>query len=294
MTNMKIPNKHVPVMLQEVLEEFEKINSEDSVTAIDCTLGQAGHSIEIFKKLRKGVLLSIDTNLDSIEWVSGKYEMQGNKLIEADKFWELIHANFSDLDKILEEHSHPKFDFLLADLGFSNYQMQKNLGISYSMESQNLDMRYDKIGLKASDFINSASSEEMSKILSDYGQIEFETAKRISLEIIRKRKLQQIQSVKDLNYIIKKFGEGLKVKIYQAIRSFINQEPERLRKLLRNIKSKQSVNGVSLIISFNQMEEKIINDELGDHLIKEPNINELITNTQSRSAKLHIYKQKIN
>lgn len=295
MKRNQVPIKHKPVLLQEVISEFEKlIPSASELVAIDCTVGQAGHSIEIFKKLEKGVLLSIDKYKKTIEWVSSEYKFRDNELIDGQKKWKLINNDFALLDEILDENGLSYFDFLLADLGFSNFQIRENLGISYSNLSQKLDMRYGDQGLKASEFLNNTGLYELQKILTLYSQIEEGLSERIAKSIINARKNRPYEYVGDLVSAIKGFGHTNKIKVFQALRSYINQEPEKLKKLLEIIKSKQSINGTSLIISFNKLEERIIDEVWGEHEVKEPNITEMIINTQSRSAKLHIYKQKFN
>ncbi len=280
-------------MLGDVLGEFEKVSDRlSSVVAIDCTLGQAGHSIEIFKELKRGVLLSIDKSKSTIDWVSRYYGFVDNKLLEDNKEWEIINADFANLNEILDNRGLQHFDFLLADLGFSNLQLQQNLGISYSNKSQKLDMRYGDEGIDAATFLNTVTEKDLERILVEYTQMRTSLVSYVVRAMITFRQKRKFIYVKDLLDAISKFSDKVKIKVFHAIRVHINQEIPKLLKLLEVIKSMQSEHGVSLIISFNSLEEQIISRCLGVHEIREPNITEIISNVQARSAKLHIYKKQ--
>ncbi len=287
--------RHIPVMLGDVLDEFEKVSSRlSNLVAIDCTLGQAGHSIEIFKKLKRGVLLSIDKSKSSIDWVSRHYCLEGNKLVQDNKEWEIICDDFANLHEILESRGLRYFDFLIADLGFSNLQLRENIGISYSNQSQKLDMRYGDEGTDASTFLNNVKKSDLEQILVNCVQMQKSLVGPVAQAIVTFRQKRKFVYVKDLVDAIGKFGDRVKIKVFQAIRVHINQEIPKLYRLLEVIKQRQSKQGLSLIISFNSLEEQIISSCLGVHEIREPNIAEIISNVQARSAKLHIYKKQIS
>lgn len=293
---MKQSNKHIPVLLEEVIREFKQIN-KNTIVAIDCTLGQGGHSYEIYKLLDRGVLISIDLNKNSIEWTAKfyglEYQEKDSAFVKYDgvKKWNIINDDFSNLGKILIEKNLETFDFLIADLGFSNFELKENLGISYAESNQELNMNYSSTGIKAKDALNGYDSDALSAIFEKYFQKSHDIDRIINkIKTFRGRKTFEKNS--DLNACLSRFPDSFKIKVYQALRSYVNQEESKLSELCKIIISSLSQEGIALIISFNEMEEEIINKTLGKHQIVEPNIKEIIDNPQSRSAKLHIYKKQ--
>jgi 16S rRNA (cytosine1402-N4)-methyltransferase len=289
--------KHVPVLLDGVMQEFESLSSR-TVVVLDCTLGQAGHSVEIFKKITKGLLISVDLSLESIEWVASNYDFEvddAGYLVkdEGEKKWVILQSDFADIDNLLEEFNVSGFDYILADLGFSNFQLTLNLGISYSHLRQRLDMRYlIEEGVSAAEVLNTFDAPEIEKILFELGQID--NPKVIVHEIINKRKSYKFERVEDVLKILNKskFPQNYKTKFFQALRSFVNSENARLESLLEKMPELLTEQGKCAIITFNSVEENLIRKHLTDVEVKEPNITEIIKNPQSRSAKLYIYKKK--
>jgi 16S rRNA (cytosine1402-N4)-methyltransferase len=299
-------NKHVPVLLQETLNEFKTLTKNTRpLYAIDCTLGQAGHSREIFSKLEKGVLISIDLDITSISWVVTAYNL--NRVDETkdiyectkdQKLWRVIRSDFADIPKIQEENEIPLFDFILADLGFSNFQLDKNLGISFDRPFQDLDMRYDmdlNHRVNAAYVLNTFERKDLERIFLEYGQIE--DPQMLVTEIVSNRKNSPFKKVGDFVRILQKskFPKNFKVKAFQALRVYVNHEYDRLERFLDQLPSLLSPDGKALIISFNSKEEEIIAEksfESMDIVTKAPNITEIISNPQSRSAKLHILTKK--
>lgn len=316
-------NKHVPVLLEPVLKEFDaSIEKKDFIVAIDCTLGQAGHSYEIFKKISKGVLISIDLDRETIEWVhnflSETYNLKFSDISDESLFgykfenenlaWYLVQSDFSDFDSVLSKIGIANANFILADLGFSNYQLQLNRGISFDRPGQRLDMRYESVQnlkltnpnvqqdldvstLSAAEILNTFNKEQLSRIFIELGQIEFPN--KLVGDIIAARKIKTFEYVRDILYILNKpkYPKSIKYKFFQALRSFVNNENERLLKLIETSKQKLSEDGKLLVITFNSIEEGIIKQNATNVQEIEPEITELIKNNQSRSAKLYIYKK---
>lgn len=289
---MKASTVHVPVMLNQVLEEFKTLKKLNKpIVVIDSTLGQAGHSYPIFKLMQTGVLISLDLSKEALLWVEKSYNFSNGILEEEGKKWFLFNDNFTNLDEYLNELGFDKFDFLVADLGFCNMQLHLNLGISHKSLYQKLDMRYGNSNVTASKVLNSYSIKDLTNIFCEFGQIEKNTAAEIASQILKTRFFKTFVRVKDLNQLLNKWGNGIKVKVYQALRSFVNNEPQNLRKLLDFVKRRMDSEGIALIITFNPLEENILQEVWGEHIIIEPNIFEIIDNVQARTAKLHIYKK---
>lgn len=309
--------KHTPVLLDEVITLFSTISDLDEVFALDCTLGQAGHSIELFKRMKQGVLISIDLDSKTIEWVVNHlseefiveskekairqevttyFELHAKNDESKSKKWIIIQFDFSRIQELLTLFDLPYFHFILADLGFSNYQLTQNKGISFDRPNQRLDMRYDQTlslqsSLNASEVLNTFDENKLAHIFSDLGQID--DAKKLAHDIVQTRNEYPFEKVSDVLRILNKpkYPKGNKYKFFQALRSFVNSENERLLQLLENSQNILSEEGMCCVITFNSIEESIIINKWDKVEVVEPNITELIKNRQSRSAKLYIYKK---
>ena len=153
--------EHTPVLLHECIEGLNII--PDGIY-VDGTLGRAGHSLEIVKNLAGGRLLAIDRDeeaLDKAEKILSDYKDRTT----------LIHGNFKDIEKILNEEGVEKVDGMLFDFGVSSPQLDNALrGFSY-MHDAKLDMRMDKQEeLTASDVINNWNEEDLRGLFYKYGE----------------------------------------------------------------------------------------------------------------------------
>ena len=147
-----------------------------------------------------------------------------------------------------------------------------------------------KVDSSASDILNNFSAQELAMILGKYGDVQ--DAKNVARVLVNSRENKLFERVSDLTFALRKFPDSIKTKVFQALRSFVNKEEERLETLTKKIKELLSDSGTAVIIAFNHREEEIIKTNLNDLSVKEPNITEIIQNPQSRSAKLYIYKTK--
>ena len=154
---------HISVLLEECLDA---LNIRPGGTYLDCTLGGAGHSSEIFKRLSGGRHFGIDRDADAIAAANAR--MQG---INPNARFTAIRGNFHDARSLLAEQGVEKIDGILADLGVSSHQLDvRERGFSYHDEAP-LDMRMDQSQpLSAREIVNSWSEDEINRILRDYGE----------------------------------------------------------------------------------------------------------------------------
>ena len=213
--------KHIPIMLNEVLEG---LNIKPDGIYVDGTLGGAGHSSEIIKRLSdKGRLIGIDQDMDAIKASSERLQSYENAII--------IHSNYVNMRNVLLERDIKKVDGILLDLGVSSYQFDNTeRGFSYR-EDAPLDMRMDRDqSYTAQDIVNDYSESELRRIISDYGEEKF--AGRIASNIVRSREVKRIETTFELNDIIKdsipaaarRHGGNPSKKTYQALRIELNKE----------------------------------------------------------------------
>ena len=183
---------HKSVLLQEAIDSLSL--KEDDV-AVDMTLGFAGHSSEILKRIKKGYLFAFDQDSEVFTYSRNRLNAIGNN-------FELIHANFSEAKEELLKRNITKVDAILYDLGVSSYQLDnKERGFSYNNDAV-LDMRMNKDNqLTAKIVVNTYSEQDLTRIFKLYGESKF--AKNIARNIVNKRKEKEINTTLELVSIIK-------------------------------------------------------------------------------------------
>lgn len=307
--------KHIPIMLNEVLEGLDI--KPDGIY-VDGTLGGAGHSSEIIKRLSdKGRLIGIDQDMDAIKASSERLQSYENAII--------IHSNYVNMRNVLLERDIKKVDGILLDLGVSSYQFDNTeRGFSYR-EDAPLDMRMDRDqSYTAQDIVNDYSESELRRIISDYGEEKF--AGRIASNIVRRREVKRIETTFELNDIIKdsipaaarRHGGNPSKKTYQALRIELNKELMVLEDSLEEMIEMLNPGGRLCIITFHSLEDRIVKSAFrtaenpcicppefpvctcgrvskGRVVNRKPitaSEDELTENPRSSSAKLRIFEKK--
>ena len=305
--------KHYPVMLQECIEGL-KIKKDGIY--VDGTLGGAGHSKEIAKRLStKGKLIGIDRDEEALEAAKENLQEFQNVIY--------IHDNHDNIQEILENLKVQKVDGILLDLGVSSYQLdEKNRGFSYLGENE-LDMRMDKTQeLNAKIVINTYPEERLANLIYEYGEERF--SRQIAKNICEQRKQKEITTTKELVEIIEKSipkskqKEGHPAKrTFQAIRIEVNNEIKPLYQTVKNCIDCLNPEGRICIITFHSLEDRAVKNayieasgkctcpsdlpycvcgakKLGKIITKKPIIateKEREENSRSQSAKLRIFEK---
>jgi 16S rRNA (cytosine1402-N4)-methyltransferase len=243
---------HFSVLLHEAVDA---LNVRSSGTYLDGTFGRGGHSKEILKKLGKGGrLIAVDKDADAV--------LSANSL-PAENF-HIVHGSFADITRILSGYQIAEIDGVLLDLGVSSPQLNDaSRGFSF-MSDGPLDMRMDVTqGMSAANWLNGASTDEITQVLKDYGEERF--AKNIARKIVKERQTCELVSTRQLVDIvtdaIPKRYQVLKnpaTRTFQAIRIFINRELEDLEQFLQDVISRLSVGGRIVVISFHSLEDRIV------------------------------------
>lgn len=302
---------HVPVLLHECLDALAL--RPDGVY-VDGTLGRAGHSLEIAKRLTTGRLIGIDRDETAITAAEERLADYMDRVT-------LVHSNFDRVGEILDELGLDGADGMLFDLGVSSSQLDEaERGFSY-MQDAPLDMRMDRgAPLTARDVINDWSYEELRRILYEYGEERY--APVIAKHICRAREQAPIERTGELVEIIKSAmpPQALREKQHPAKRSFqalriaVNGELDALPPMLEAAVSHLHTGGRLAVISFHSLEDRIIKKTMQDMATgctcppnfpvcvcgKKPRIRlvsrkpivageaELERNPRSRSAKLRV------
>ncbi len=246
--------KHTPVLLNEVISG---LNIKPAGVYVDCTIGGAGHSNEICKRLKSGKLIGFDKDIDAVK-------VAGERLKNFD-FVEIFHNDYKNAPELLKENKYNELDGILIDLGISSYQIDTaERGFSFLHEGK-LDMRMDKTQEKDAYYvINNYTREELIDILYKYG--EEPNAKRIVDKIVEARKDKPIETTTQLKEIIESaFPKkllysrgGVSKQTFQAIRIEVNGELDGLENCLTQLIKFLKPGGRMAVISFHSLEDRIV------------------------------------
>ena len=253
--------EHVPVLLDEILENLKKFKITNGVI-VDATFGLGGYSNAILE----------NTNCDVFGFDRDpEVKKYANKLREKYKNrFTFFQKKFSDIDEILskQNHSKKKIKGMIFDLGVSNLQLtKKSRGFSFKLDGP-LDMRMSKEGIKALHVINNYSAEKLANIFYNFGDEVF--SRRIAHNIVKSREIIPITSTLELADIIRKAIPGKKKKIdkatksFQAIRMFINDEITELNKGLIASEKFLTYGGILCVVSFHSKEDRIVKNFLNE------------------------------
>lgn len=303
---------HTPVLLNECIQGL-KINPKGIY--VDGTMGGAGHSTEIVKKLNStGILIGIDRDTDAL-----KVAKERLKEFENVRF---VHDNHDNIRNILENLEIEKVDGILLDLGVSSYQLdERNRGFSYMGEAK-LDMRMDRTQeLDAKTVVNKYSEEKLADLIYEYGEERF--SRQIAKKICEIRKEKEIETTLELVKIIESVvprrpNEGHPAKrTFQAIRIEVNNELKPLYQTTMDCIKCLKPNGRLCIITFHSLEDKMVKKAMvdaagkctcppglpycvcgaksfGKVITKKPILpseQEMNSNARSKSAKLRIFER---
>lgn len=304
---------HISVLLKE---SIDSLNIKENGIYVDCTLGYAGHSSEILKRIKSGHLFAFDQDQEAIN-------ASNKKLATISNNYTIIKSNFVNLKEKLAELNINEVDGILFDLGVSSPQLDEDYrGFSYHNDAR-LDMRMDRDNnFSAWDIVNTYSEKELARIIFQYGEEKF--ANSIARNIVKDREIKTIDTTFELVEIIKKsMPEKAKRdkhparKTFQALRIETNHELEILESSMRDAANMLKVGGVLSVITFHSLEDRIVKNvfrelteiddlvkglpnipeeylpdyELVNHKAIIPSNEELELNNRSRSSKLRVIKR---
>ncbi|WP_405312179.1 16S rRNA (cytosine(1402)-N(4))-methyltransferase RsmH [Metamycoplasma faucium] len=278
--------KHIPVLLDEVIE---KLQIKENGIYVDLTLGRAGHSKEILKKLTTGKLICLDKDIEAIN--------QSNEILKKiNSNYVLIKSDFRFLSDVLKKINIEKVDGIIADLGVSSPQLDNvNRGFSYSQNSD-LDMRMDiDQSLTAKYILNNYSFETLNKLLIDNADVKF--SQRIAKEIIKNRPFNESFELVDLlkNILPAKLlkQKNPAKQVFQALRIAVNDELNAINDLLKQIPNLLNKNGKFLAISFHSKEDYLIKKFYQNLTYRNPKLDKLpIQEERSWSQKIIFPSEK--
>ena len=308
--------KHYSVLLEEAVEG---LNIKEDGIYVDCTLGGAGHSLEILKKLTTGKLYAFDQDNVALENAKIKLSEYADKVV-------FIKSNFENLKEKLAEQNVYEVDGVLYDLGVSSPQLDTpERGFSYNYDTR-LDMRMDTdTSISAYEVVNEYSYHDLVRIFYRYGEEKF--SKQIARNIEKKRELAPIETTFQLVDIIKESIPAAKrrtgghpaKRVFQAIRIAVNNELSVFENSLEQAIDIVKVGGRISVITFHSLEDRICKQIFNSYAKNKdipknlpvlpeeslsklklitrkpicPSDKELEENNRSRSAKLRVAEVQI-
>lgn len=248
--------EHIPVLFEETME---LLNVKPGGIYIDGTLGGAGHSMEIAKRMMPdGILIGIDQDENAVRAASERLQAYGSQV-------RIVHDNFKNIKAISRELGLKGVDGILLDIGVSSHQLdEEERGFSY-MHDGPLDMRMDRSGgCTAEEIINSAAEQELTRIIREYGEEKW--AVRIAKFIVDERKKVRITTTLQLVEIIKKAipaaarreGGHPAKRTFQALRIAVNDELNVLERTITDAVEILNPGGRLAIITFHSLEDRIV------------------------------------
>ena len=245
---MAIETYHIPVMLNECIEALD-IKADG--TYVDLTMGGGGHTREILKHLGpEGHLYSLDQDPDAVA-----------NSPEDDRHT-FVASNFRFVRGALRHRGVDGVDGILADLGVSSHHFDaKQRGFSFRGEAP-LDMRMNtRAGRTAADIVNTYTNDALSRIFSEYGELD--TTWKIANCIERARAVRPIVTTADLVEAVKpctppKDEAKFLTKLFQALRIELNGEMEALKMALEQSLKVLKPGGRLVVISYHSLEDRIV------------------------------------
>ncbi len=271
-------HEHLPVLLEEVVDGLA-IRPEGIY--IDATFGRGGHSQAILKRLNeKGKLIVMDKDPQAIATATQRFGNDPRVVIE--------HASFAELESLAQKEACLGLvDGILLDLGVSSPQLNEaSRGFSFMREGP-LDMRMDTSkGMDAATWLMQVEEKELADVLWKYGEERF--SRRIARTIVRERENTPIKTTTQLAELIaksvpkKEHHKNPATRSFQAIRIFINNELEEIKKVLQQSVNVLKKGGRLCVISFHSLEDRLVKQFIAEH-----------TEVDARAARLPIKESQI-
>jgi 16S rRNA (cytosine1402-N4)-methyltransferase len=281
------------VLLVETLTLLEPSRSG---LFVDCTVGLGGHSRALLEAGASRVI-GLDRDVDALQHAAATLASFGDRV-------ELVHADYRELDRVLDERGIELVNGTLADLGVSSMQLDAaGRGFSFRRDEP-LDMRMDRTqGPTAADLIASADERELADVIFQYGEERF--SRRIARALVQARSERPIATTGELAQIVRRAvpSRGYQridpsTRTFQALRIWVNRELDGLEQFLQSAAHRLAAGARLTVISFHSLEDRIVKHtfralQQGEAALRiltkrpiAPGDDEVARNPRARSAKL--------
>jgi 16S rRNA (cytosine1402-N4)-methyltransferase len=288
-------SQHLPVMVDEAMRFLEP---QRGGTYVDCTVGLGGHTRALLEGGADRVI-GIDRDPQALALAAEALAAYGERL-------RLTHADYRDLDAVLDRHGVGAVAGTLADLGVSSLQFDADgRGFSFRRDEP-LDMRMDQTqGPTAAERLADVEETALADVIFQFG--EERKSRRIARAIVGARSQAPIETTGQLATIVRRAAGGRgwqridpATRTFQALRIWVNGELDRLDEFLRRAAARLQAGGRLVVISFHSLEDRIVKHTLraldrGEGLVRVltgkpmlPGDDEIDRNPRARSAKLRV------
>ena len=256
--------RHVPVLLDRVLDLLTPACAADGAVLVDATLGLAGHSLALLTAHPGLRLVGLDRDPEARAEAGRRLQAAG----VADRT-HLVHAVYDRIADVLGELGLPRVDGVLFDLGVSSLQLDADeRGFSYSRDAE-LDMRMDPTtGPTAADVLNTYSVPDLARVLREYGEERF--AGRIASAVAKRRATAPLRRSGELVELLyeavpaasRRTGGHPAKRTFQALRIEVNGELDALRTALPAAVDALAVGGRIVVLAYQSLEDRMVKREL--------------------------------
>ncbi|WP_330273281.1 16S rRNA (cytosine(1402)-N(4))-methyltransferase RsmH [Lentzea sp. NBC_00516] len=256
--------RHVPVLLDRVLELFAPALSGKPAVVVDTTLGMGGHSDALLSAHPELILIGLDRDPQAIEMAGKRLARHGDRV-------HLVNVTYDHIDEAVEDLGYSRVDGVLMDLGVSSLQLdEEERGFAYSKDAP-LDMRMSKgTGMTAADILNTYGHGDLARILSTYGEERF--AGKIASAVLREREKEPFTNsgrLVELLYAVvpaasRRTGGHPAKRTFQALRIEVNGELESLRLALPAALGVLRVGGRIVVESYQSLEDRMVKQAIAE------------------------------
>ncbi|MDQ3627628.1 MAG: 16S rRNA (cytosine(1402)-N(4))-methyltransferase RsmH [Actinomycetota bacterium] len=259
------PARHVPVLLERIVDLLAPALDHAGAVLVDATLGHAGHTRAVLQTCPRARVIGLDRDPAALQGArEGLGDLAGRVTF--------VHTVYDQMSEALGAHGSPRVDAVLFDLGVSSMQLDEHeRGFSYAHDAP-LDMRMDPtVGRTAADVLAEADERELSRILRQYGEERF--ARRIAAAVVRTRASVPLTTSRQLVELIRgavpaaarRTGGHPAKRTFQALRIEVNDELSALRRALPQAVSAIAVGGRLVVLSYHSLEDRMVKQELARH-----------------------------
>jgi 16S rRNA (cytosine1402-N4)-methyltransferase len=255
---------HVPVLLDRVVSLLAPALDHEGAVMVDATLGLGGHTEAVLTRCAPARVIGIDRDPEALR-------RAGERLAPFGDRFTAVHAVYDEIPEVLQEQGLAEVDAVLFDLGVSSMQLDvRERGFAYA-EDAPLDMRMDPTtGQTAADLLNTATAQELTRILREYGEEKF--ASRIAREVVRRRETTPFSSSAELVELLyatipapaRRTGGHPAKRTFQALRMAVNDELAVLRRAIPASIEVIGVGGRVVVESYHSLEDRLVKRAFAD------------------------------
>lgn len=255
---MSQPTRHVPVMLDRVVDLLGPAIQHPGAVVVDGTLGMGGHAAALLEAYPEAHLVGIDRDPEALDIAGDRLQAQAQRVT-------LVHAVYADLARALSRLGHAAVDAVLLDLGVSSYQLdERRRGFAYASDAP-LDMRMDPTsGPTAADVLNTYSATDLARVLSRYGEERF--ARRIAAAVVAERDREPFTTSARLVALLRdtvpaasqRSGGHPAKRTFQALRIEVNGELTALEEALPAAVNALAMRGRVVVLAYHSLEDRLV------------------------------------